>query len=152
LPGSGNPGDTAEHAERNLDVDLFQVVLRGALDREGADRLRQTTVSPAPGWKVSPARYCRVRAVGMRLERSARPRPLLWKGTGSGEDELAAALAAAWADVDEVVGGADDGFLVLDDDEGVAEIAEPLHHADELADVTRDAGRRWVRRGRKGCW
>jgi hypothetical protein len=36
---SGNPRDTAEHAERKLDVDLFQVVLRGALHREGADRL-----------------------------------------------------------------------------------------------------------------
>ena len=58
-------------------------------------------------------------------------------GARSGVDELASPLAAAGTDVDEVVGGADDGFLVLDDDEGVAEIAEPLHHADELADIAR---------------
>ena len=58
-------------------------------------------------------------------------------GARSGVDELASALAAAGTDVDEVVGGADDGFLVLDDDESVAEIAEPLHHADELADIAR---------------
>ena len=39
LARSGNPRDTAEHAEGKFDIDLFQVVLGGALHREGAGRL-----------------------------------------------------------------------------------------------------------------
>ena len=34
---------------------------------------------------------------------------------GAVEDEFAALLAAAGADIDEVIGGAHDAFLVLDD-------------------------------------
>ena len=75
------------------------------------------------------------------------------------EDQLAAVLAAAGADLDEVVGGAHDGFLVLDDEQRVALVAQAVHHADEPADVARmqaDAGfvedeervRRATRRGR----
>ena len=59
------------------------------------------------------------------------------------EDEFAAVFAAPGADVDEVVGGADDGFLVLDDEEGVALVAEAVHDVDEASDVARveaDAG------------
>ena len=50
-------------------------------------------------------------------------------------DDVAAVLSRAGAEVDEVVGGAHDGFLVLDDDEGVALVAEAVHDADEALDV-----------------
>ena len=44
-------------------------------------------------------------------------------------------LAGAGAEVDEVVGGLHDGLFVLDDDEGVALVAEAVHDADEALDV-----------------
>jgi hypothetical protein len=54
---------------------------------------------------------------------------------GAAEDEAAAGFAAAGAELDEVIGGADDGLLVLDDEERVALVAQVFHHADEAADV-----------------
>ena len=62
---------------------------------------------------------------------------------GSGGEELAAEFAGAGAEVEEVVGGADDVGVVLDDEDGVAEVAEVLHDADEfggVAGVEADAG------------
>ena len=53
------------------------------------------------------------------------------------EDDGAAVLAGAGANVDEVVGGLHDGLLVLDDDQGVSLIAEAVHDADEAVDVSR---------------
>ena len=50
-------------------------------------------------------------------------------------DELAAVFAGAGAEIDEGVGGAHHGFLVFDDDQGVALVAELVHHADEAFDV-----------------
>ena len=44
------------------------------------------------------------------------------------DDDLAAVLPRARADVDDVVGDADGLLVVLDDDHGVAEVAQP-HHA-----------------------
>ena len=41
----------------------------------------------------------------------------------AGDDDLAAPLAGAGADVDDPVGGADGVLIVFDDDQGVAEIA-----------------------------
>ncbi len=52
-------------------------------------------------------------------------------------DQFAAVFAGAGADVEEVVGGPHDGFLVFDDDEGVALVAEAVHDADQGVDVTR---------------
>ena len=45
--------------------------------------------------------------------------------------DLAAVLAGAWADVDDPVGGADRVLVVLDDDEGVAEVLELDERLDE---------------------
>ena len=56
-------------------------------------------------------------------------------GDGACGEELAAELAGAGAEVEEVVGGADDVGVVLDDEDGVAEIAEVFHDADELGGV-----------------
>jgi hypothetical protein len=59
------------------------------------------------------------------------------------EDEIAAGVAAAGADLDEVIGGAHDGFLVFDDEERVALVAEVAHDLDEPGSVARvetDAG------------
>ena len=51
------------------------------------------------------------------------------------EDQLAAVLAGAGTEVDHVVGGADRLFVVLDDDDGVAEIAQPRQRREQRAVV-----------------
>ena len=51
------------------------------------------------------------------------------------EGEGAAGFAGGGADVDEVVGLAHDGFIVLDNDKGVAFVAERVHHLGEAVDV-----------------
>ena len=50
-------------------------------------------------------------------------------------DDAAAAFAAFGAHVDDVVGVADDVEVVLDDDDGVAEVGEAVEDFEELADV-----------------
>ncbi len=49
---------------------------------------------------------------------------------------MAAEFAGTGAEVEEMVGGADDVGVVLDDEDGVAEVAEVLHDADEFGSVT----------------
>ena len=49
----------------------------------------------------------------------------------AGVDDLTAVLAGARADVDDPVGVADRVFVVLDDDEGVAEVLEADQGLDE---------------------
>ena len=53
----------------------------------------------------------------------------------AGDDDLAAVLARARADVDDPVGGADGVLVVLDDDQRVAEVAQPHQGLDEPAVV-----------------
>ena len=50
---------------------------------------------------------------------------------------FAAETAGFRADVDEVVGGADDVFVVFDHNDGVAHIAELAQHANEAIGVAR---------------
>ena len=52
-----------------------------------------------------------------------------------GHDDLAAVLAGARADVDHPVGGADGVLVVLDDDQRVAEVAQPDQRLDQPAVV-----------------
>ena len=49
----------------------------------------------------------------------------------AGVDDLAAVLAGARADVDDPVGDADGVLVVLDDDQGVAEVLEPDQRLDQ---------------------
>ena len=52
-------------------------------------------------------------------------------GQGALGHDLAAVLAGPGADVDQVVGGADGGLVVLDHDQGVAEVAQPDQGLDQ---------------------
>ena len=63
-------------------------------------------------------------------------------------DDLAAVLAGAGADVDEVVGGAHHRLVVLDDEHGVAEVAQARERADQALVVALGAGRPTARRRR----
>ena len=60
-------------------------------------------------------------------------------------DDQAAAVAALGAHVDDPVGVLDDVEVVLDDDDGVALVDQPLQHLEQLADVLEvQTGRRLV--------
>ena len=60
-------------------------------------------------------------------------------------DDLAAVLARAGPDVDDVVGDPDRLLVVLDDDHGVAEVAQPHHRVDQpLVVALVQADRRFV--------
>ena len=56
-------------------------------------------------------------------------------GDRAGGEDVAAKLARAGAEIEEMVGGADDVGVVLDDEDGVAEIAQGVEDADELGGV-----------------
>src|SRR4029077_18615461 len=57
---------------------------------------------------------------------------LLWRSL---KDELAAMLAGAGSEVDQVIRHADRFLVVLHDDDGVAEVAEVMERAEERAVV-----------------
>jgi hypothetical protein len=62
---------------------------------------------------------------------------------GSLENHLAAGLAVAGSQIDDLVGRAHDFGLVFDDDDGVARVAQALRNANEasgVAGVQADAG------------
>ena len=67
---------------------------------------------------------------------------------GSEEHDLAAVLAGTGTDVEHAVGGLHDLGIVLDDDQRVAGIAQPLHDADDAADVARMQADARARRAR----
>ena len=54
---------------------------------------------------------------------------------GAGDHDLAAAESAFRAQVDDPVGGLDDIEIVLDDDDGVAMIAQALQYGQQLRDI-----------------
>ncbi len=116
-PRHARDGD--EQPEREVHVDSLQVVGSGSLhhhasfrggppDERNVDRSATAEVIPRDR---------------VRLGDDGRERPL--------GDDLAAVLAGAGADVDDVVGRADGVLVVFDDDEGVAEIPEPEERLDE---------------------
>jgi hypothetical protein len=60
-------------------------------------------------------------------------------------DDLAAAVTALWAEVDDVVGVEHDVDMVLDDDDRVASVDEPLEDRQQISYVLeREAGRWFV--------
>ena len=63
----------------------------------------------------------------------------------AGGDDLAAAVAAFGAEIDDPVGGLDHVEVVLDHDDGVAVVAQAMQHVEQLLDVVEvQAGRRLV--------
>ena len=73
------------------------------------------------------------RRSGAAREELARDRPRFAHHLAAGAlgDDLAAVLARARPHVDELVGGAHHLLVVLDDEHGVAEVAEPLERRDQ---------------------
>ena len=54
---------------------------------------------------------------------------------GAGDHDFTAADAAFRAEVNDPVGGLDDIEVVLDDDDGVAVITQPVQYRQQLCDV-----------------
>jgi hypothetical protein len=121
LPRAGDAGDDAQHPERDVDVDVAQVVGRGAADLQRAGGLPHGLLQADPVVEV---------AAG---DRAAGPQPV----DRALEHDLAAGGAGARAEVDDVVGDRHHLRLVLDDEHGVALVAQPQQQVVHPLDVVR---------------
>ncbi len=141
LARTADPGDADERTEREADGHVLQVVRLRALDGDLAllvdlaALLRHLDLTAA-GDVVAGDRALVVeqRLVGARVH------------------DLAAVLARARTDVDDPVGGADGVFVVLDDDQRVAEVLQLDERVDEapvVALVQADATARRARTARR---
>ena len=120
LAAPRDAGDRDERPERDAQVEVAQVVLAGAPDDEllavalaalGGDRDRPLAAQEGAG--------DRARLGEDRLERAV-------------GDDLAAVLPRPGPDVDDPVGGPDRLLVVLDDEDRVAEVAQPGQRRDQL--------------------
>ncbi len=133
LPDPLTPGHARQRAERDADVDRLQVVLARA---QHADAL-----AGAP----PPLARHRDRQLAAQVPRRQRPRLLQQAVERAREDDAAALLAGAEAQVDDVVGHADHVGVVLDDDDRVALVAQLAEDGDQPLVVARvQADRRLV--------
>ena len=89
---------------------------------------RTTSASPLPSRRVSGIGMIVLAGEVAAGERLGVAHDLLWRAR---RDDVPAVLARAGAEVDEVVGGAHHRLVVLDDEHGVAEVAEARERADE---------------------
>ncbi len=144
LARAEHPGDAHQPLQRDAHVEVAQVVLARALELEPAVRARlghDDARLPGPR--------------GLRLARGrdalCPAQVLTGEGAGVGADRLraaeehhlAAALAGAGTEVEDPVGLEHDLRVVLDHDQRVARIAQPLHdpdHALHVARVQADGG------------
>src|SRR6185295_15047721 len=108
LPRAGDPGDRHEAGERELDVDVLQIVRRSATDAEAE------ATQPAPPLQGDGDAFSAAQVV-----RRHRPGSVCHRARRAGEHHATAALAGARAEIDDVVGSTDDGRVVLDDDHRV---------------------------------
>ena len=122
LAGAGDAGDDDEHAERDVDVDVLQVVRRRAADLQRAGRRPHRRLERGPVVEVAAGERCRWPAAPRRCPRST---------------TVAAGRAGAGAEVDDVVGDRDHLRLVLDDEHGVALVAQPQQQVVHPLDVVR---------------
>ena len=152
---AADAGDGGQHAERDRDVDVLQVVRARAEDLELAlegrtarfrrrDRSRAGQIRAGEGDEgVGTGEGVGSRFAEM-FQNGSRP-PLHQLLGRTLEDDVAAEIAGARPEIDHVVGDADCLFVVLDDDHRVAEIAQPRERREQLAVVAlMEADRRLV--------
>src|SRR5215831_46509 len=58
-------------------------------------------------------------------------------------NQFAAVLAATRAEIDQIIRGSNDLFLVLDDKQRVSFVAQIMHHAHQLPDIARVQSNAW---------
>src|SRR5712691_4313409 len=123
--GARDARDNGEHAQRQVDVDFLEIVGARAKDLDD--------------FPVGAAAFFRDSDFRGAAERFGGGFDLLRLAVG---DEIAAGVARARAEVDNKIGAADGFFIVLDDEDGVAEIAKMFERAEEarvVASVKTDA-------------
>ena len=134
LPRAADAGDADEHAERNLDVDVLEIVVRR--------RRRSCSL-----FSLGARRVRRDFDLALAREKLPGDAALLFADLveRACDDDLAAAHAGAGAEVDDVVGGPHRVFVMLDDDDRVAQVAQPFERAEQAIVVARmQADRRFV--------
>src|SRR5690606_5697872 len=123
LARAGDAGDAGEGAERDRGGDVLEVVGAGAVDGEllavalaalGRDRDLARAGEVLGGEAVGALQHFGERAL---------------------RDDPAAVDAGAGAEVDHVIGGPDRVLVMLDDDHGVAEIAQALERLEQAVVV-----------------
>ena len=134
---------------RDLQVDIFQVVLGGASDNDFVDQ-------GLDGFFFSAFRFedrfgCFF-SVGIGVEQvfegvACRGVSLAILSGVRSADDLARRLCPLRAQVDDPVGRFDHVHVVLDDEDSVALVDEVVEHLEQLLDVVRSGGRWSARRG-----
>src|SRR5207249_6946270 len=132
LARARHAGHGDEAGEGDVDVEALQVVRRGA---PYAQRETQNGLPPPgrDGDERASRQVLRGRRAAGGRQRGGRP----------GEHDLATPLAGAGPEVDYVVGGADEGGVVLDHHDRVAEVAQAVEDARQalrVAGVEADRG------------
>ena len=120
LARAGDAGEHAQHAERDVDVDVLQVVRGRAADLHGRSDDARTA-------SLSDARSSRWRPVTVSLARSS--------STVPSKQTVPPAVPAPGPEVDHVVGDRDGLGLVLDHEHGVALVAQPQQQVVHPLDV-----------------
>ena len=127
FPGTGNARDRHHHAERDLDVEVLEVVKR----RTG-EPYHALGIHGAGGARRRHLQFARQVARG---ERGGAAGQQFLHGTL--EDDLAAVFAGAGPQIDDVIGGAHDFRVVLDHHDGISDLAQFLEDADQPPGVAR---------------
>ena len=124
FPDPETPVTPAKQAEGNVDVDAAQVVDARALELEVL-----AAGFAAGAWGTGmvrrPERYLPVMEFGFAMTSGTVPAARSWPPSSP----------APGAEVEQVVRGANDVGVVLDDEDSVAKIAEVFHDADELGGI-----------------
>jgi hypothetical protein len=132
LAAAGDTGDRRERAERELDIEVLEVVLLRALH----DQLLAASLA----------------ALLRHGHRALAAQEGAGDGTRFGEDrvepairdDLAAVLARAGPDIDHPVRGSDRLLVVFDHEDGVAEVAQARERRDQLCVVALVEPDRWL--------
>src|ERR1700722_11634302 len=122
---TGNTGDDGEQSEWNRDVDVLQVVAVRAENGDGFAIGRAASV-----WDID------FHAAGKILagERSGIGGNVVGR---SGGNQIAARFARAGTKIENIIGAANGFLVVLDDQDGVAQIAQGLQRGEQLTVVAR---------------
>ena len=116
---AGDAGDGHQHSERNFDVETVDVVGRGAAQDEALLARRAAARGHGNGELAGEIAAGERIGVGLDL------------GQHALGEQLAAQLARAGAEVEQMVGGAQNVGVVLDDEDGVAQVAQLFKNVDQ---------------------
>jgi hypothetical protein len=122
---AGNAGHQDEEAQRKVDVDVLQIVFGRAANgdaRAGGRAMRASVGNGSPAGKILPGE--RRRGV-LDVDRLAL------------RDQLTAEAAGAGTEVDHVIGTLDSLGIVLDDEHGVAQVAQSSERIEQTIVVAR---------------